>query len=189
MTNRDRRALALGVVVITTALILRILPLASRALQQLRHDVAERGVLVQRMRSDVREVGALTDSAALVRRRFVALAPRILTGGTEAEAIANLTSRLGVILAAHDATFGRADAITDSTRVGWLRRVTVRLVFESDLSGVLASLNATAHEPAVLAVSSVHLNASDPTSADPAPEIIAAEATVSGWFLVRKEDR
>ena len=189
MTVRDRRVLALGSAVLLLALALRAAPLGAAALSRLRRDVAERGALVQRMRSDVRSVNALADSAAVVRRSFVALAPRILAGGTESAAMADLTGRLNLLAAAHATTLGRTETVPDSARVGWLRRITVRAVFESDLRGVLETLDAAAHGPVVLAIRSVRLAASDPASADAAPEVISAEATVSGWYLLRRADR
>lgn len=189
MTARDRRALGIGSAVLLLALVLRAVPLGAAALGRLRRDVAERAVLVQRMRADVRSVNALADSAADTRRRFVALAPRILAGGTESAATADLTGRLNLLATAHAATLGRTETLPDSTRVGWLRRVTVRVVFESDLRGVLETLDAAARGPVVLAIRSARLAASDPASADAAPEVISAEATVSGWYLLRKADR
>lgn len=189
MTGRDRRALVIGSAVLVVALALRAVPLGAAALGRLRRDVAERGMLVLRMRAEVRSVNALADSAAEVRRRFVALAPRLLAGGTESAAEADLTGRLNLLASAHAATLGRTEALPDSARIGWLRRVTVRAVFESDLRGVLETLAAAGHGPAVLTIRSLRLAASDPASADTAPEVISAEATVSGWYLLRKADR
>jgi hypothetical protein len=79
--------------------------------------------------------------------------------------------------------------VIDSARTGWLRRVTVRAVLESDLEGTLATLKAAEKGPAVLVLRSAKLTAMNPASADGVPEVIAAEATVSGWFLLRKGDR
>lgn len=189
MTARDRRALAMGSAVLLVALALRAVPPSGAAIVRLRGDVAERAALVQRMRSDMRSVNALADSAAIVRRRFVALAPRILAGGTESAATADLTGRLNGLATAHATTVDRTETVPDSTRIGWLRQITVRVVFESDLRGVLETLDDAGRGPVVLAVRSVRLAASDPASADAAPEVISAEATVSGWYLLRKADR
>jgi hypothetical protein len=170
-------------------LLLRGVPLAAAALDRLRHDVTERGAAVSRMRADVGAVGALTDSAAVARRRLVALAPRILNGGTEAEAVADLIGRMGVLATANATALARSEPLPDSTRIGWLRRVSVRVVLESDLRGVLETLNAMSHGSAVIVLRSVRLTAADPASTDAAPEVISAEATVTGWYLLRKADR
>ncbi len=185
MTRRDRRALVIGGTVLVIAALGRGLPIALGALDRLQQEVADRSASVDRMQANVREVNALADSAADVRRRFVALAPSVLTGRTDAEAVADLTGRLNMFVAAHAASFDRADAIPDSARMGWLRRVTVRLTLESDLRGVMGALAAVERDPAVLVIRTIRLAAPDPASPETMPEIVKAEATISGWYLTR----
>ena len=187
MMPRDRRALALGACLVVAALLLRGIPLVVGAVSRLRDDVGNRSATVHRMRADVRGLAALGDSAALARRRLVALAPRILTGASEAEAVADLTGRLSALAAAHQAVVQRTEVVPDSIHVGQLARVTLHAVIESDLPGALATLTALEADPAVLTIRSVRVTAPDPGSSDAAPEVLSAEATVSGWYLKRKE--
>lgn len=162
--------------------------MGAAAIVGLRSDVAARAGLVQRMKAEISGANAVAESAAVVRQRFVALAPSILSGRTDAAAVADLGSRLSAAAGSHGSTFARADAIPDSVRVGWLKRITVRFALESDLAGVLATLAAAERDPAVLSIRSVRLVAADPGSSDLAPEIISAEATVSGWYLTSPPD-
>jgi hypothetical protein len=159
----------------------RAAPLATTAVGRLRGEVEAQSAAVQRMRADVRAIGALGDSAALARQQLVALAPVILTGASEAEAVSDLAARLSALAAGHHAVMQRHQPVPDTTRVGRLARITLRAVFESDLPGALATLATVDGDRAVLTLRSVRLSESDPGSPDASPEVLSAEATVSGW--------
>jgi hypothetical protein len=182
VTGRDRRALMLGGVGLLLAIALKAAPPVVGAVRGLNAEVLSRSKTVARMRTNVRGAGAVFDSATLVRKDLAALAPRLLSGRSSAEATADLISRL-TAAAAGSATLEHADPAEDSTRVVWIRRVTVRAAFESDMRGALTLLHAIARQPAVLTVRAIRIVAPDPGSADAAPEILKIETTVSGWYI------
>jgi hypothetical protein len=163
--------------------LLRGAPAVAGAVTGLRADVTGRADAVDRMRADVRALGALDDSADMAKRRLIALAPSILVGGSEAEAIADLTGRVSGLAAGHQALLRRTESVPDSGGVGRLARVTLRVEIESDLPGALATLAALDGDRVVLSLRSVRLAAPDPGSPDAAPEVLTTVATVSGWYL------
>jgi hypothetical protein len=183
VTRRDHRAVLAGVAVLAAAAAIRLVPSAIHAVLELREDVAVRRGVLGRMRADLSQAGSMVDSGETVRQRLIDLAPRLLTGGTQAEAISDLTTRLSSLAGRHQAGFDRADPIPDSAYVGSLRRVTVRAGFDGDLRGALTFLDAVVGSPAVLTVHEVRIVASDPASDDARPEILKGEFVVSGWYL------
>lgn len=183
MTPRDRRAVLAGLAVLVAAAAIRMVPLGAHAVVALRQDVAVRSALLARMRADLSQAGGLVDSGAEVRRRLIDLAPRLLAGGTQAEAIADLTNRMSGLAGRHHDAFDRADPVPDSAQVGSLRRVTVRAGFDGDLRGVLTFLDAVVADPTVLAVREVRIVAADPASDDAQPEVLKSEFLVSGWYI------
>lgn len=186
MTPRDRRALAIaGVIVAAAVLVLRVAPWSVRSYRALQDEVAGRGAVLARMRDAISEAEALGDSAEVVRRGFLALAPRVLPGETEAAALASLTGHLGAIADRSRTTLERADALPDSTRIGGVRRVTVRANFEGDTRGITAALRAIDANPIALATGAVRIVAPDPASPDAAPELLKGEIVISAWYTER----
>lgn len=190
MTPRDRRALLLGGAIAVAAFGgLRVGPWAWHRTRNIVDRLQARAELLERARADVRHVQGLEDSAAAIRAKVVALAPKILSGGTPPEALADLTGRLTVAAERHRVRLERTDLITDSTRSGELWRVSVRSAIESDTRGTFEFLGALVQDPTVLTVGQVRIVAPDPGSLPAAAEILRTELTVHGWYLNREHGR
>jgi hypothetical protein len=187
MTPRDRRALQIGGAVVVAALFLVIgAPAVWRKWATMRESLAEHRDLVSRAKAQVDGVAALDSTAAGVRSRFVALAPRLVAGGSEAEATATLG---GVVTALADRSrlrLKRVDGESDSLRAGPLRRVVVGVELEGDWAAVTSFFRGLAGEPVALSLSAVDVRAQDPTSPGDRPEVLVIRTEVSGWYLVEE---
>lgn len=186
MSPRERRALRLGAVAILVSFTaLRILPWVYHAARDRTEEFRSRAELLARARVTVESAGVLQDSSVAVKARLLALAPRILAGAQQAEALGDLSGRLNALASAHHVRLTRTDPLSDSTRAGELRRVSVRVVLESDSRGTLGFLGALARGPAVLVLKELRVTAPNPTSPAAVPEVLETEATVVGWYLAR----
>lgn len=190
MSPRDRRALLTGGVMVVAAWV--ALRLGPWAWHWTDHAVQQRGVrmaLLERTRAEVRSASALEDSAAVIRQQLLRLAPKLLAGGTGAEAVADLANRLTLVAERHQVRLEQTDAVADSVQGGNLRRVTVHSEFEGDTRGTLGVLGDLVTAPVVLVIDRVRMIAPDPGSAGTVPERLRTELTVHGWYLDREATR
>ena len=184
MTGRERKVLAIGGAIVVTALLLfKVGPGAAKAWAAARDRLEADAEHLVRLRATVEAVDVLADSAAAVRAAFVALAPRILSGGTGPEALASLTGHLNAAADRSNARLEGTEPMADSTAAGPVRRVTVRASYESDMRGTAAILSSLDDAPVALLVSSMRIEARDPASPDASPEILKSQLVVSGWYL------
>ncbi len=186
MTPRDRRALLVGGAVAAVAWLgLRGVPAAVREIQARRSELAAKRALLARIRAEIREGATLTDSVPALERQVVALAPKILTGQREAEALTDLTGRVSTAASAHKVKLVRTVPVPDSARAGHLRRVAVRASLEGDTEGTLGTVGQLARGSAVLSISDVVIAAGDPGPPPTAPEVLQSELVLRGWYVER----
>jgi hypothetical protein len=150
-------------------------------------ELAGRRELLRRAESALEGFSVLEHRGADTRARFVALAPRLIAGGTEAEAFADLNGRLALIANRERTRLLRADPISDSTREGAIRRVRLRLEIESDWGGVVGFLRGTVADPAVIRVTAVTLRGTEVPVLTNGPEVLTAQVEVAGWYLERRD--
>jgi len=190
VTTRDRRALLLGGgVVFVGLLLLRVLPWSVRSALAAEAGLRERATLLARARADLAEVSGLRDSAAELSRALVGLAPKILSGSSPAEALADLSGRVNLAASGHEAKLERVDPVADSAAAGRLRRASLRAAFESDVRGLAGTLRALEFGAATLVVRELRVTAVDVGAADRGSEVLRVELTVAGWYLESRETR
>ena len=188
MIARDRRALLFGGAMVLAAVVaLRVAPWGIARAVAAEGELRERATLLARARADLADAPLLRDSAGVLTRAVIGLAPRLLSGDTPTEALADLSGRLTLAASRSQAKLERTDQLADSTAAGRLRRVRVRTALESDIRGVMGFLRAVELGDAVLSIEEARIVAADPGSGEQLPEILRAEVTVTGWFLVRRE--
>jgi type II secretion system (T2SS) protein M len=188
MTGRDRRALVLGgAFVIGAVLLLRVLPWGVRTALATEAGLRQRAALLARARADLAEASVLRDSAVQLGQALVGLAPKILSGSSVAEAVADLSGRVNLAASRSQAKLERVDPLTDSTVAGRLHRVALRAAFECDIRGLVGMLQALTFGKTTLAVRELRVTAADAGSTDKNPEILRVEMTVAGWFLESRE--
>ncbi len=184
MTSRDRRAVVLGGGVVALAvLLLRILPWTVRSAIAAEATLRERAGLLARARADLASAVELRDSAAQIGQALIGLSPRILSGNSTAEALADLSGRLNLAVTGHQAKLERIDPVTDSTVAGRLHRTTIRAAFECDVRGLAGILDALEFDKVALSLRELRVTAVDAGSALTTPEVLKVELTVAGWFL------
>jgi type II secretion system (T2SS) protein M len=176
-----------GSVVAGAVLLLRVAPWAFKTAEAATAGLQERTVMLAHARSDLADASLLRDSAGVLTRAVVSLAPKLLSGDTPVEALADLSGRLTIAASRNQVKLERTDQLSDSTASGRLRRVHVRAALESDIRGVMGFLRAIELGDAVLSIEDVRILAADPGSSEQTPEILHVEVTVTGWFLVRRE--
>src|SRR5881296_2471068 len=187
MTERDRRALMLGgFVVVGAVCVLRVLPWGVGLALAAEAGLRQRAALLARARADLAEATGLRDSAVQLGQGLVGLAPKILSGNSVAEAVADLSGRVNLAASRNQAKLERVDPLTDSTVAGRLHRVALRAAFECDIRGLVGILQALTFGKAALAVRELRVTAVDAGSADKNPEVLRVEVVVAGWYL---EDR
>ncbi|HET7024575.1 MAG TPA: GspMb/PilO family protein [Gemmatimonadales bacterium] len=184
MTPRDRRALVWGTGVLTLALLFgRLAPTAFRAWRVASGALAERTALLAREHGDLGGLTTLEDSAKVVEASFVALAPKLLTGGSAAEAIADLEGRITLSASRHRTAVIRLEPVPDSTTLAKLGRVRVTVQVESDWAGISEFLQAVNADPAALGVGSLDVTSTDPVASSARPEVLHAALDIDGWYL------
>lgn len=188
MTPRDRRALTWGgSAVLAAVLVLRVVPWTFRSAVAAETALREQGALLARARADLADASALRDSAVQLGQALVGLAPKILSGNTVADAVADLSGRVNLAASGHQAKLERVDPVPDSTVAGRLRRATLRAAFECDVRGLVGVLQALAFGKAALVVRDLRVTAVDIASPEKSPEVLRVELTVTGWFLPSAE--
>jgi len=187
VTERDRRALMLGgAAVLGAVLLLRVLPWGVKRALAAETGLHERATLLARARADLVDAAGLRDSAAQVGQALVGLAPRILSGNSAADAVADLSGRVNLVVSGHKAKLERVDPVRDSVRAGRLHRVTLRAGFECDVHGLAGVLDALAFGKVVLPLRELRVTAVDVGSSERMPEVLRVELTVAGWYLEGK---
>ncbi len=187
MNARDRRAIVVGAAVVGLAImVLKAGPWGWRRVVEVEAELRGRAEMLEGMRADVRASALLDDSAKVVRRRLAALAPKLLTGRTAAEAAADLGARLAVFAESHRVRVSRTESVPDSTDGGALVRVAVRAVLESDTRGLFRFLESVGRDPVVLVVEEVRIAVADPYVGRDRPELLHTELVVRAWYLPGK---
>jgi hypothetical protein len=133
------------------------------------------------------DAAVLRDSAVQLGAALVGLAPKILSGNSAADAVADLSGRVNLAVSGHQAKLERVDAVPDSTAAGRLRRVTLRAAFECDVRGLAGVLEALEFGKVVLSLRELRVTAVDAASPDKLPEVLRVEMSVAGWYLGNRE--
>jgi len=174
-----------GAVTVGAVVLLRVLPWTVRSALAAESTLHERAVLLARARASLANAPRLRDSAAALGIALVGLAPKILSGATATEAMADLSGRVNLAVTGHQAKLERVDPVPDTQRAGRLRRATLRASLECDVRGLAGVLQALEFGKAALAVRELHVVAVDPGSPDRNPEVLRVELSVAGWYLER----
>jgi hypothetical protein len=184
MNPREQRVIQIGAYLVVAALVgLRLAPAAVRWARALDQQVSSGRQLVRSEQDALGRAAALEDSGRAVRGRLQTLAPRILPGRLESQAISDLSERLGVLASHAGVRLERTDAVTDSARVHGLRRVSVHAAVEGDTGGLVSLLRAINAGDLALSLREVRIVAQDPASPDGRPEVLNGDLTIAGWFL------
>jgi len=187
LTERDRKALRAGAVIIVTAILcLRLVPLGTRQLEKQLTDLRARATLLAHARTETDAAAELRDSASVLSQGLVQLGPALLSGNSAAEAVSDLSGRLNLAAVRSPAKVERVDPVSDTMTAGRLHRVSIHAALETDVRGLSAFLSAIDAGDPVVTIESVQIVAPAPTSGDRVAEVLKTEVTVSGWYLEQR---
>jgi hypothetical protein len=117
------------------------------------------------------------------------LASAVLAAHSQEEALEELNTRVGSVARRNQVRLLHAESATDTTRLGFLRRVTLRIESESDLAGLMEFLHALGRDSTVIGLSALQIAAADPRSPQSSPEVLRSGFTISGWYIAPEASR
>jgi hypothetical protein len=184
MTGTDRRALILGgAVILGAVLVLRVVPALVRRVVVVDTELHERAELLARARTDLGALDRLRDSAAMLSRAVVQLAPALVTGTSPADAAAAVAAELGLAASRHKLQIVATTPVDADTAIGRLRRVRLHAQIEGDVRGLADLVHALAGSNPLLVVRDLRVSAPTPARETHGPEVLTMEVTVEGWYL------
>jgi type II secretory pathway component PulM len=179
LTPRDRRALTLGGAAFAPMLVwLLIIAPFTRRLNETR-DRLDRST--ELLRRELRIAGTARQYAAArteAHRRLEEARPRLIYATSDASARATLVGFVDERARASNIDVAAVDATGDSTPVGTLRRVAVRLSGTGDMEGILTLIGALEGGSPFLSLTQLEIEASAERTAG--PEALAVRMVVSG---------
>jgi hypothetical protein len=189
VTAREWRLVGGAGLILAVALLVRGVPVVASRIDGWHQRATARVALAARARAELADAERLEEVALTARSRFDSLAPRVVAAGSRAEAQAALGMLVEHRARQHRARLVESRPIPDSVRAGRLARVTLQVVLESDLPGLVGTLRALEAGDPVIELRALRLEVADPGGPSPV-EVIVAEATLTGWSAdVRGEGR
>lgn len=184
MTIKDRRAVIVGGVIVLSAVLgLRVVPWAVSNALVARRSHEEQATLLARARDELGALPSLRDSAAVLTRALVALAPRLLDGGNDVEASADLAAQVNHAATRAPARLDRVEPLPDTATAGRLARTRVRAALETDVRGLVSLLRTLETGDALLGIERLEVVSADPATPERRPEVLRVEVVVVGWYL------
>lgn len=181
----DRRALAWGgLVTLTAAIVLRIIPLSIRAVTSLRVETADRLLTLSRAQEVLEGARDTRDSLALALSSIVALGPRLVDGSSAADAQVSLSDIVSFTASRHAMRIVRLDPLPDSTADGVFSQVAIQVELEGDIAGLARFLGTVETGDPLLTVPALSVQARDLDHTN-GPEALKIEATIVGLYLPR----
>lgn len=185
--NRPRRAVLLGVAAVAGGwILLRAVPTAIVWVREAQEALETRRGALERLQSDLAGLDAIGDTTKALQARVVALAPRILSGASAAEAENDLGGRVTLATNRGLVKLTGTVSVPDSAVRGALRRAGVRASFQGDIRGLVATLRGLERDPGALLLDDLRILAANPQEAENVPEVLRVELTVRGWYQAKK---
>lgn len=183
MTPRDRRALRNGILAVGVALgVLRIGPWVAREHGDMRDRVSRKAAAAERLSQELAMVDSIELRMASVQARMAGFPARLLSGGTDAGAAADLTMRLRAILGAEGAAVEVVRPAPDSFRVGTLARVSLDIQSLTDTPGLTGVMAHLARDSTTIVLRQLRIMALNPGPAATV-ESLRVNVLVAGWYL------
>jgi hypothetical protein len=187
ISERDRRTLVIGAVVVAAALLLaRGVPAWRRWDADAHTSAAARAREAARVESTVRQLPAGLDSLQARRARYVALGRGILDGESTAAAGASLASLVSGAAARAGVRMGSVQVRPDTAGAGTFLRIAVRADATGDLPAITRMLETLEGGRTLLAVRDVSITQPNPGGPAEQPEALRLELTVEGLALAAR---
>jgi type II secretory pathway component PulM len=208
LSVRDRRALTIGGVAFAPMLLwLLVVAPFTRRLNDTHHRLERGGELLRRELLIVQSAGQYATARAEAQRRLDDSQRRLIYATSDVSARATLVGVVDERARASDIDVLSVDATADSSTVGALHRVSVRLSGVGDMEGILTLIGALESGSPFLAVTQLEIETSGPGATDYAavspgvdtsaarptavkrPESLALRLVVSGFRASSEAER
>lgn len=184
MTDRDRRAMRLGILLVATCwIVFKGLPWGVDAWRTLTERVQARRVLLAETQLTLAGLSRLEDSARALTSRIAVMSPRLLAGSNAEVALSDLTGRLRDLAGRHHARVVSVTAEPDSLSARRLRRLRTSVVIETDFRGVTELLSALARDSLVTVVHGLAIAGQQPWMGPDQPESLQLEMRLTAWYF------
>ena len=183
MTPTDRRAIRVGAAAIGIALFVRITVATAHAEQALWQRIQLKALRHAGLVAELQSLDSLEKQAPEVRSAMIAMAPRLLSGESPADAVADLAARARSLIDSEGGQPERTTVTADSLQLNALKRVALEIEFLSDTPGLLAILSKLGRGTPVMSVARVRVASAGSASA-PA-ESLRVSLVLTGWYLGR----
>jgi hypothetical protein len=181
LNPRDRRAVLLGgAVVVGSWLVTRGVPALLRAHADRRARTEASVRQLAAAREALADAAWTRDSLGARGRRLVTWAPRLVAGGTPAEAMAELQSIVSGMAAQHRVRIVRVEPSADSA-AGLFTAIRLRVEAQSDVGGLAQWLAAIEEGDRLLSIVVLSISAPAPAASSGQAEVLRAELVIAGW--------
>lgn len=188
LSDRDRRTLGVGAIVIVLLVLLaRGIPAWRRWDAEVRASAAEMAAEAARAEQTVRLLPASLDSLEARRARFVAVGGGALEGETAAASGAALAALVSGAAARAGVQVGSVQVRPDTASAGTFMRIGVRADGTGDLPAITRLLALLEGAPELLAVREISITQPVPGGPAEQPEALRMEIAVQGLALVRRD--
>ncbi|MGH7658377.1 MAG: GspMb/PilO family protein [Gemmatimonadales bacterium] len=179
------RAAFIGLMVVLVSwCVLKGIPGVVRYVLRTEAGLQELAFILGRDRGEVAFGQSLTYADAVPKEQIVSLAPSLLSGSSPEAAFDDLATRVSAAAGSSRARLEQLEAVADPSTAGWLRRSALRVSLESDIRGMVETLNSLMAGP-VLRVEDIHILTTGDRQSAGAAEVLRSEFTVRGWYLAR----
>ncbi len=180
MTERERKSVLIGAVVIALGLGVRGVPVLTDKYRQLRTDVDQSQALLARAEALVGAEQSLRDGLSVRASDIVALAPLLIGSGSRAEGVAAIGASLQGWAASYGVTVARLESARDSSASGFTR-LSVDMEMESDLEGLLLFIAHVERDGRLLSLEELSVENSGGEGDGTA--VLRSNLRVSGWIM------
>jgi len=184
---RDRRAVALGLVVVAAAfVVLRIVPWTVGRTRELSDRARGAQAALTSAQAVLAETPAARESLAARAQRLVGWAPRLFGGNSSGEAQADFATWVTGLAVQRQVRVLRQDVGRDST-ASLFTQLTLHIEAEGDVRGVTAWLGALESGQRLVQVRALRLDAPEAANPDARRERLHVEVVLVGWAMERRK--
>jgi hypothetical protein len=172
-------------IILGAALLFRVGPAVRASVTEWRAVLSGRLALATRMRTEVAAADQVETNARVLLAQMDSLAPRLVGAGRRGEGIAAFVALVELEAGRHRALVLSSRPEPDSTRVGQLERLTLRVELESDWDGLIETLRALEAGQPVVELRELRVHPGESGAGGPV-EVLRAELLLSGWIAAEK---
>lgn len=184
VSPRERRTIAIGLILLLVAAVIRSAPHALREIGLLRANATLATETLARSKTILAESPSARESLAVRAHAIVELAPKLLAGASPAEASAELAGLVSGAASLRHVRIIQQETHPDSS-ASMFTRISMRLSAEGDAVGITEWVADLEEGTRLLTVRSLAISAPEPAASAAQPERLHADLVVDGWSALR----